>query len=137
MLAHIKWLHYCLREAGHCIDGGTCHHECGSKGECWRQDGCVPLTGSRLTDDWKLPAPSPTDEARATIMDACQSISRSADALKDCHTVDGDWGDDLDAKAFYDAELQLLARLTALLDQPGRPVPRAEVTDAARAGEAS
>lgn len=35
-----------------------------------------------------------TAEARATIMDACQSISRSADALKDCHTVDGDWGDD-------------------------------------------
>ena len=33
-----------------------------------------------------------TAEARATIMDACQSISRSADALKDCHTVDGDWG---------------------------------------------
>ncbi|WP_208455952.1 VRR-NUC domain-containing protein [Burkholderia vietnamiensis] len=62
VLAHIKWLHYCLREAGHCIDGGTCHHECGPKGECWRQDGCVPLTGSRLTDDWKLPAPSPADE---------------------------------------------------------------------------
>ncbi|MGG5541918.1 hypothetical protein P4G95_08955 [Burkholderia vietnamiensis] len=58
VLAHIKWLHYCLREAGHCIDGGTCHHECGPKGECWRQDGSVPLTGSRLTDDWKLPAPS-------------------------------------------------------------------------------
>ncbi|WP_244254428.1 DUF551 domain-containing protein [Burkholderia vietnamiensis] len=70
-----------------------------------------------------------TDEARATIMDACQSISRSADALKECHTVDGDWGDDLDAKAFHDAELQLLARLTALLDQPGRRVPRAEVTE--------
>ena len=44
-----------------------------------------------------------TAEACATIMDACQSISRSADALKDCHTVDGDWGDDLAAKAFYDA----------------------------------
>jgi hypothetical protein len=66
VLAHIKWLHYCLREAGHCIDGGTCHHECGSKGECWRQDGCVPLTGSRLTDDWKLPTVAPAQEdARA------------------------------------------------------------------------
>lgn len=73
-----------------------------------------------------------TADARATIMDACQSVSRSADALKDCHTVDGDWGDDLDAKAFYDAELNLLARLTALLDNPGQPEPRAEVTDAAR-----
>jgi hypothetical protein len=62
VLAHIKWLHYCLREAGHCIDGGTCHHECGPKGACWRQDGCVPLTGSRLTDDWKLPATAPIDE---------------------------------------------------------------------------
>lgn len=63
LLAHVKWLHYCLREAGHCIDGGKCHHECshlrmGSKGACFRQDACVPLTGSRLTDDWKLPAPS-------------------------------------------------------------------------------
>jgi hypothetical protein len=65
---------------------------------------------------------------RATIMDACQSISRSAYALRDCHTVDGDWGDDLDAKACYDAELQLLERLTALLSHPGQPEPRAEVT---------
>ncbi|PRH19431.1 hypothetical protein [Burkholderia multivorans] len=69
-----------------------------------------------------------TAEARATIMDACQSISRSADALKECHTVDGDWGDDVDAKAFYDAELRLLKRLTALLAHPGQPEPRAEVT---------
>ncbi|MBU9563065.1 hypothetical protein KTE54_20505 [Burkholderia multivorans] len=62
-----------------------------------------------------------TKSERATIMDACQSISRSADALKDCHTVDGDWGDELDAKAFYDAELNLLARLTALLTAPQPP----------------
>ncbi|MDN8013546.1 hypothetical protein QZN08_03830 [Burkholderia multivorans] len=66
-----------------------------------------------------------TAAERATVMDACQSISRSADDLKDCHTVDGDWGDDLDAKAFYDAELNLLARLTALLAaHPGQPEPR-------------
>ncbi|MBG0879381.1 hypothetical protein H0X90_21565 [Burkholderia sp. 9775_39] len=61
-----------------------------------------------------------TSSARSTIMDACQSISRSADALKSCHTVDGDWGDDLDAKAFYEAELRLLERLTGLLDRSGR-----------------
>lgn len=61
--------------------------------------------------------------ARSTIMDACQSISRSADALKDCHTVDGDWGDDLDAKEIYDGELRLLERLTAMLDNPGQPEP--------------
>ncbi|MBU9461333.1 hypothetical protein KTE57_17320 [Burkholderia multivorans] len=73
-----------------------------------------------------------TADARATIMDACQSISRSADALKECHTVDGDWGDDVDAKAFYDAELRLLDRLTALLAHPGQPELRAEVTDAVR-----
>ncbi|MEY8173998.1 hypothetical protein [Burkholderia multivorans] len=65
-----------------------------------------------------------TAAARAAIMDACQSISRSADALKECHTVDGDWGDDGDAKAFYDAELRLLKRLTALLAHPGQPEPR-------------
>lgn len=69
-----------------------------------------------------------TSDARATIMDACQSISRSADDLKDCHTVDGDWGDDLDAKAIYDAELNLLGRLTALLGHPGQPEPHAEET---------
>lgn len=70
-----------------------------------------------------------TAEARTTIMDACQSISRSADALKECHSVKGDWGDDLDAKAFYDAELRLLGRLTALLDHPGQPEPRAEAIE--------
>ncbi|WP_198386207.1 hypothetical protein [Burkholderia ubonensis] len=62
-----------------------------------------------------------TTAERATIMDACQSISRSADALKKCHTVDGDWGDDVDAKAFYEAELRLLARLTALLAPTQQP----------------
>ncbi|MBR7929443.1 hypothetical protein [Burkholderia ambifaria] len=70
-----------------------------------------------------------TAAERATIMDACQSISRSADALKSCHTVDGDWGDDLDAKAFYDAELRLLGRLTTLLDHLGHPEPRIGATD--------
>ncbi|WP_155257350.1 MULTISPECIES: hypothetical protein [Burkholderia] len=68
-----------------------------------------------------------TDAEHATIMDACQSISRSADALKDCHTVDGDWGDDVDAKAFYDAELRLLGRLTNLLAPTQQP--SGEVTD--------
>ncbi|MBU9496227.1 hypothetical protein [Burkholderia multivorans] len=62
-----------------------------------------------------------TAAARAAIMDACQSISRSVDALKECHTVDGDWGDDGDAKAFYDAELRLLGRLTALLAPTQQP----------------
>ncbi|WP_175777479.1 helix-turn-helix domain-containing protein [Burkholderia anthina] len=65
-----------------------------------------------------------TASERSTIMDACHSISRSADALKECHAVDNDWGDDLDAKAFYDAEMQLLERLVALLAAlPGQPEP--------------
>lgn len=55
LLMHIEWLHDSLREAGHCIDGGRCHHACGESGTCFRQDGCVPLTGSGLTDDWRLP----------------------------------------------------------------------------------
>lgn len=55
LLMHIEWLHDSLREAGHCIDGGRCHHACGESGNCFRQDGCVPLTGSGLTDDWRLP----------------------------------------------------------------------------------
>lgn len=61
LLTHVKWLHYCLREAGYCIDGGKCHHGCDEKGDCWRQDGCSPLSGSRLTDDWKLPGKTEKD----------------------------------------------------------------------------
>ncbi|ULR75108.1 hypothetical protein JC1_36 [Burkholderia phage JC1] len=71
-----------------------------------------------------------TADARATIMDACQSISRSADALKECHTVDGDWGDDIEAKAHYEAELRLLDRLTNLLATTQQP--SGEVTDTER-----
>lgn len=51
---HIKWLHKTLREAGHCIDGGKCHHRC-NPGPCFRQNGCAPLTGSALQNDWTLP----------------------------------------------------------------------------------
>jgi hypothetical protein len=95
VLAHIKWLHYCLREAGHCIDGGTCHHECGAKGECWRQDGCVPLTGSRLTDDWKLPAPSPAD-GRAAFEAALDKRAKSAGfevgRMTECELDNARWG---------------------------------------------
>ncbi|WP_175706791.1 hypothetical protein [Burkholderia ambifaria] len=68
-----------------------------------------------------------TAAERATIMDACQSISRSADALKAGCSIDGEWPD-ADDKAFYDAELRLLERLTALLAAQ-QPEPRAEVTD--------
>ncbi|ACR29193.1 hypothetical protein [Burkholderia glumae] len=71
--AHVKWLHSCLRDAGYCIDGGKCHHECGSKGDCFRQAGCVPLTGSHLSDDWTLPVasePATSDERAARLDDA-------------------------------------------------------------------
>ncbi|WP_254213292.1 hypothetical protein [Burkholderia multivorans] len=71
-----------------------------------------------------------TAAERATIMDACQSISRSADALKECHTVDGDWGDDIEAKAHYEAELRLLYRLTNLLAATQQP--SGEATDTER-----
>jgi len=71
VLAHVKWLHYCLREAGHCIDGGKCHHECSPKGECWRQNGCVPLTGSRLSDDWKLPVAQPEPPVAGGLVCTC------------------------------------------------------------------
>ncbi|WP_257811663.1 hypothetical protein [Burkholderia glumae] len=64
--AHVKWLHSCLRDAGYCIDGGKCHHECGSKGDCFRQAGCVPLTGSHLSDDWTLPVASEPATAEPT-----------------------------------------------------------------------
>ncbi|MFY4709905.1 hypothetical protein [Burkholderia glumae] len=64
--AHVKWLHSCLRDAGYCIDVGKCHHECGSKGDCFRQAGCVPLTGSHLSDDWTLPVASEPATAEPT-----------------------------------------------------------------------
>lgn len=58
--AHIAWARDTLRETGHCIDGGKCHHGCAKKASepCWRKDsgGCLPLTGSRLSNDWTLPA---------------------------------------------------------------------------------
>ncbi|SMG01234.1 FIG00461683: hypothetical protein [Burkholderia singularis] len=64
-------------------------------------------------------------------MDACQSISRSADAFKYGCSIDGEWPDS-DDKTFYEAELNLLERLVGLLDYPGQPEPRAEVTDTER-----
>lgn len=71
-----------------------------------------------------------TAEARATIMDACQSISRRADEIKESNaSADGTWCD-ADEKAFYYAELSLLERLVSLLATTQQP--RAEVTDAAR-----
>ncbi|WP_146060212.1 hypothetical protein [Burkholderia pseudomallei] len=63
-----------------------------------------------------------TAEARATIMDACQSISRSADSLKAGCVIGDEWPDAED-KAFYDAELRLLARLVALLNDSGQSEP--------------
>ncbi|AVA32981.1 hypothetical protein [Cupriavidus metallidurans] len=54
-------------------------------------------------------------ESRTTILDAMRSISKNADELKDCHTVDGDWGNEIDAKATYEAEVRLIDRLGALL----------------------
>ncbi len=71
-----------------------------------------------------------TAEARVTIMDACQSISRRADEIKESNaSADGTWCD-ADEKAFYYAELSLLERLVSLLATTQQP--RAEVTDAVR-----
>ncbi|CAJ5402619.1 gp43 [Burkholderia pseudomallei] len=63
-----------------------------------------------------------TAAARATIMDACQSISRNADGVKAGCAIGDEWPDAED-KAFYDAELQLLARLVALLNDSGQSEP--------------
>lgn len=60
---HIAWLHDVLREAGYCIDGGKCNHGCGPRCKCFRTDGCVPLSGSGLADNWKLP----TEDADHTV----------------------------------------------------------------------
>ncbi|CAJ3499981.1 gp43 [Burkholderia pseudomallei] len=63
-----------------------------------------------------------TAAARATIMDACRSISRGADGLKAGCAIGDEWPDAED-KAFYDAELRLLARLVALLNDSGQSEP--------------
>ncbi|MCQ0033621.1 hypothetical protein [Burkholderia glumae] len=84
--AHVKWLHSCLRDAGYCIDGGKCHHECGSKGDCFRQAGCVPLTGSHLSDDWTLPVasePATADERAALTFDEWRSTYADAMSASD------------------------------------------------------
>ncbi|MDG9784685.1 Lar family restriction alleviation protein [Metapseudomonas otitidis] len=47
-----------------CADGGTCHHRCNT--ECFRKDGCVPLSGSGLRDDWS--APPASEQQRAVVM---------------------------------------------------------------------
>ncbi|WMR34749.1 hypothetical protein [Metapseudomonas otitidis] len=47
-----------------CADGGTCHHRCAT--ECFRKDGCVPLSGSGLRDDWS--APPASEQQRAVVM---------------------------------------------------------------------
>lgn len=55
LTAHINWLRETLRDNKLCVDGGTCHHMCDPKGNCFRERGCLPLTGSKLNDDWTLP----------------------------------------------------------------------------------
>lgn len=52
----IAWLQKCLRDAGHCADGGKCHHRCKPGDECFRAGCCEPLTGSTLTNDWQVPS---------------------------------------------------------------------------------
>ncbi|SAK65875.1 hypothetical protein AWB80_03113 [Caballeronia pedi] len=59
-----------------------------------------------------------TEERRAVIRDAISNITQSAESLRACHTSfdsRDDWGDDHEAKADYDAEVALVARLNALL----------------------
>ncbi|GJH15013.1 hypothetical protein CBA19CS22_00745 [Caballeronia novacaledonica] len=59
-----------------------------------------------------------TEEQRAVIRDANSSISASADTLRACHTCfenRDDWGNDHEAKADYDADVALVARLNDLL----------------------
>lgn len=62
----IRWLQDRLREYGACIDGGKCHHGCKKdpEAQCFRQDGCLPLSGSGLTSDWKIPAATEGDQAK-------------------------------------------------------------------------
>lgn len=73
-------------------------------------------------------------EDRATIMDACQVISRNADDLKAAHTVGDDWGCDVEVKAVYESELRLLERLVAMLgdSKHGSVTLTLPSTDAAR-----
>jgi hypothetical protein len=53
---HLIWVRQCMFDNGMCPDGGTCHHSCKDQSpkECFRMGGCVPLTGSALSDSWQL-----------------------------------------------------------------------------------
>jgi hypothetical protein len=35
-----------------CQDGGTCHHDCGTRDQCWRVDHAEPLSGVYPGDEW-------------------------------------------------------------------------------------
>jgi hypothetical protein len=35
-----------------CQDGGTCHHDCGTRDKCWRVDHAEPLSGVYPGDEW-------------------------------------------------------------------------------------
>lgn len=51
---HIQWTHQVLRDEGHCIDGGKCHHRCNKAGECFREKSCHPFSGSGLDETWQV-----------------------------------------------------------------------------------
>jgi len=74
-----------------------------------------------------------TDEQCAIIFDAIRSISLAAEELRASHTSfndSNDWGDDVEAKADYDADTQLIARLNALIEDSA---PSASIADTAGA----
>lgn len=85
---HIEWVHATLRENGCCIDGGKCHHRCDPKGECFRQRGCVPLSGSRLGDDWKLPAHQPAPVVDDAMVELIEAAEHGRDQLQRALEID-------------------------------------------------
>jgi hypothetical protein len=52
---------------------------------------------------------------RRIMAHAAELIEREAKALQECHTLDGDWGDELDAKEEYDDRIETARELRALL----------------------
>jgi hypothetical protein len=74
---HVSWLRQCLREAGHCIDGGKCHHRCGSRGKCFRELNCAPLSKSGLGPGWELPSAQQAEPSEYPCMSCADCVEGS------------------------------------------------------------
>lgn len=124
---HIAWLHYWLREAGHCIDGGVCHHGCDSKSACAREGSlrCAPLTGSALDEQWTLEgnAPPKREPPAGSFDPGAAARLRSIVDLLGVSAPESD-ADMMDA--LFAVQGNVRASIQRLFERQSRDVPRGD-----------